>query len=644
MTSFSRKWALCLAALFLSVFVACSDDDDNFLKQDEDQEELSSEAEDESSSSFSSSSSSEKQKDGSSSSEKEDASSSSEEAESSSSTQGPKFVPGSFVDERDGHEYKTITINGYTWMAENLRYHTPNAVDTLNTLYYSDSEAVEACPRGWHVPNKEEWGDLLADVEKAYGKIGSYYLKSREGWEPYNDSIDGNGCDSLGFNVQPLGLVGESSGKLELRRVGGGAYFWTSTLADRKNGTEQRSPLVIEFENVQRSPYYQTTSNGVFFFSIRCLKNDNTMADSIGSCKDANVGEMFEFRDHFYMCDTSGWESAYMKEILEFEFGKCDSSVLRKVSWFHDTAYICRYKSMEWEKAEVEEALGKCKYKEENYGVLTVYQGVPYYCDSWWREATANEYLDQCDSTKISDFETYRDTLYVCNGKYWVVPTETQLALGTCDKKRKGESVAAGDSQFVCMDHYWRPFSIVESELGACSKDGAKGTYRGMEFVCDASRYLWKGTLHYDSKTYGVVAVDTLLWFTDNMTKTYWNYAVSDSANGEDVCPPGWIMPSKDEWENMIDYVSNYGGINAEFTIDSTTSIYGLNMVEEEDVEYWIPSQKYSCTESSMIGTICRADAAEVGNGSVSISTAWACSYSGTDFCSAAAVRCVLRP
>lgn len=34
----------------------------------------------------------------------------------------PQAQIGSFLDERDGNEYKTITVGGQTWMAENLRY------------------------------------------------------------------------------------------------------------------------------------------------------------------------------------------------------------------------------------------------------------------------------------------------------------------------------------------------------------------------------------------------------------------------------------------------------------------------------------------------------------------------------------------
>lgn len=643
MASLSRKWILYFAALVLSLLAACSDDDDNFLKQGEDPEELSSGTEEDSSSS-----SDKKQKDGSSSSvEKEGDSSSSEEPESSSSSQEPKFIPGTFVDERDGREYKTVTVNGYTWMAENLKYQTPNAVDTLNSLFYSDSEAVEACPRGWHLPNEDEWDDFFAGVENAYGEMGGYYLKSREGWEAYRDSVDGNGCDSLGFNVQPLGQFIVRSKETELRNTGINAYFWTSTLADRNSKSLRRLPYTVCFYTSGWTPGYTVFGNEILN-PVRCLKNDNTMADSIGSCGDANVGEMFMFRDHYYACDTTGWERAFLKEILDFELGKCISSITGTVSMFRDTAYICRSKSMEWEEATVKEALGECEYGGKNNGEIKFYQGVPYYCDMWWSVATANQYLPQCDSTKTSDFETYRDTLYVCDRGSWKLPTETQVALGTCDKKRKGESVAVGDSQFVCIDHFWRPFSIVERELGVCTKDGAKGTYRGMEFVCDASRHLWKGTLQDSAKIYGVVAVDSLLWLTNNVTKTHWSVEISDSLNGVSYCPEGWIMPSKDEWTNMIAYVTRYGGLSAEFTIDSTAAIYGLNMVEEKEVDYWVPSQQYSCSgdEYSFTGRSCMATAAEVSNGSARMGSAWACGYvSSAGVCSStSAIRCVLRP
>ena len=614
MAGFSRKWTLCSVFLALSLFVACGDDDSNFLKQDEEQEELSS---------------------------GKGGSSSSKKTENSSPSQGAKFILESFVDERDDNEYKTITINGHTWMAENLRYYAKDAVDTLNSQFYSYDEAVKACPGGWHLPYMNEWEEFFADVESAYGTMGGYYLKSREGWEAYEDSIDGNGCDSLGFNVQPLGQFLVLLNETEYRYAGTNAYFWTNTLTNRGNTI---SRYMVTFETRGRTPVFGSFGNKILA-PVRCLKNDNTMADSVGSCSSSNIGEMFVFHDQYYVCVKSGWENALMQEILNFEFGKCEASTSGRKGQFRDTVFVCHYnskaKTAKWEKAEVEVALGTCN--SDNYEEIVFYLGVPYYCGVlWWEVATANEYLPECEPTKFSDFETFRDTLYICNGGSWKIPTETQIALGTCDRDRNGELMTVGDSQFVCMEHFWRPLSIVDRELGLCKKNGAKGTYRGMEFVCDASRFLWKGSLQHDSKTYGVVAVDTLLWITDNITKTRWNAGVSDSANGESYCPSGWIMPSKDEWTNMIDYVSNNGGMSSEFTIDSAKAIYGLNMVEEGDVYYWIPSQMQACSDNNMGLIRCRADAVEVKEGSAKVDNALVCAAG--DCGANSGIRCVLRP
>ena len=104
-------------------------------------------------------------------------------------------------------------------------------------------------------------------------------------------------------------------------------------------------------------------------------------------------------------------------------------------------------------------------------------------------------------------------------------------------------------------------------------------------------------------------------------------------------------MPSYEEWNNMLSYVSQYGGFGAEFTSDTTAAIYGLNMVEERQVDYWVPSKKYSCSDS-YDEVICRADAVEISEGSARMSMAWACEYTASaGVCtSTSAIRCVLRP
>lgn len=119
---------------------------------------------------------------------------------------------GTFIDVRDGREYKYTTIGDQVWMAENLKYDAPysvcnvgetslekycnlveqNCASKENGLeswcerfgrYYSIIEDEEMfgfidrnlidtiCPKGWHIPTKNEW-EILEDALKVDGDDG----------------------------------------------------------------------------------------------------------------------------------------------------------------------------------------------------------------------------------------------------------------------------------------------------------------------------------------------------------------------------------------------------------------------------------------------------------------------------------------
>lgn len=152
-----------------------------------------------------------------------------------------------------GIVYRTVTIGGVTWLAENLDYKfsgcgiggsgTPN---TPNAWYYDNDEAIygvngrkdgllynwfavkllndngATLVPGWHVPSDTEWQNLANAVGGV--AIAGTVLKSTQYW------TRGAGTDLYGFDAQPSGRYNGSFGNLGL-----GSAFWTSTETNSEN-------------------------------------------------------------------------------------------------------------------------------------------------------------------------------------------------------------------------------------------------------------------------------------------------------------------------------------------------------------------------------------------------------------------------
>lgn len=185
-----------------------------------------------------------------------------------------------------GRVYRTVTIGGSTWLAENLDYKfsgcgiggtgTPS---TPNAWYYNNDETTygidgtrkcgllynwhavkllndnrsELIP-GWHVPTREEW-DSLANAVGGTSVAGTRLKAANVDW-----ATSWGGADDYGFGVLPAGNYYGS-----FNYLGSNAYFWTAT----ENSSSNAYYRFFDKGSSMNS-FYDSKSNG---YSVRLVKD-----------------------------------------------------------------------------------------------------------------------------------------------------------------------------------------------------------------------------------------------------------------------------------------------------------------------------------------------------------------------------------
>lgn len=275
-----------LIVVLTQVFFACGDDDSDFIARGDD-----SSLEDDSSDSDGDEDSSES-KSGSSSSRKGSSSSSGGSSSSAGSSSSrytydvSKIEKGTFTDKRDGREYRTITVDGSIWMAENLNYAPASSLgchqddDKDCTKYgriYTWGEVIDStksycgynivcdqplqgiCPDGWRIPTRGDWVALLS---KFYGSTPSFY--EYKGLAPALFSKDNassyQGTDDYGFTVAIPEKGTNKSAALN---------FFTAT---QTSGSENIRPYFMVFDSKNIND--KATTNFAFPAALRCIKGD----------------------------------------------------------------------------------------------------------------------------------------------------------------------------------------------------------------------------------------------------------------------------------------------------------------------------------------------------------------------------------
>ncbi len=178
----------------------------------------------------------------------------------------PKIEYGTLVDDRDGATYRTVEVNGYTWMAENLRYVPTGAQSVpvqegceIAGRFYSKEAAKTACPAGWILPDST----VVNSLEKGYDRL-SIYLQNC-----YNQQLVsqiGSICSGFECNTYGTSFLSFGTSKNPSDKSGkSNAYYWAS---NRQNPDD----VWIFHIGFNDMACYKDQKNTDDLMTIRCVK------------------------------------------------------------------------------------------------------------------------------------------------------------------------------------------------------------------------------------------------------------------------------------------------------------------------------------------------------------------------------------
>ncbi len=177
------------------------------------------------------------------------------------------------VDARDSKRYRITTINGKSWLAENLAYYQKDedgkyllgssyysvkATDDIMGGFYTWEDAIKACPEGWRIPTVSEWdslggisGDMMCDA----------YYNGERLWEFWPEVKKTN---KYKLYIMPFGYATLTDKEYSFTGFNDYAFYWAD---DNGNPVCKyifvSTPKVLEWGDVSKTD---------FAAQIRCIK------------------------------------------------------------------------------------------------------------------------------------------------------------------------------------------------------------------------------------------------------------------------------------------------------------------------------------------------------------------------------------
>lgn len=241
-------------------------------------------------------------------------------------------VFGVLEDKRNNKKYRTIEIEGITWMADNLDIEYKDSTGEVKSFCYGDDEkncekygrlytwaaAMDSaglytddgwgcgykgscadfpvvqgiCPDGWHLPTEDEIETIRTATAREATEVQSLGF---DAW--------GKATNRLGFTAVPSGYKNDS----KYEGLGDNAYYWT-----KRKSTYGARRLRISDTWVTID-----TEDLIDALSVRCAKNTSPQpVIKYGSLTDERDGQKYktvEIEGRYWMAQNLNYDDKYEK-------------------------------------------------------------------------------------------------------------------------------------------------------------------------------------------------------------------------------------------------------------------------------------------------------------------------------------------